>query len=110
MNSDTTDTDDREVTADHAETDSITVQHSWDDSEQPAVSIATAVAAATGRPMTDLPPLHHYVDTDALDTLLTSGSSAIEITFSYAGRLVSVYGDGTIEIAADRAATAAAED
>jgi hypothetical protein len=110
MNSEKDDFDDQQVKANPPETGSVTIQHSWDDSEQPAVGIVNAVAAATGQRTTELPPLQHHVDTDALDTLLTNGSSEIEITFTYASRLVSVSRDGTIELAGDGAATEAVED
>lgn len=109
MDSDTNNTDDRAPTADHNETETITVQHKWGEPERPGVSIVNAVAAATGRTMTDLPPLQQRVDPDALETLLTS-SSSITITFSYAGTVVSAHGDGTIDLHVDPGRTLATQD
>lgn len=67
--------------------------------EHPAVTIVEAVAAATGRLATDLPPLQHTVDSDALEVLLRSESaSPITITFTYADTTVSVTRSESMEI------------
>lgn len=76
-----------------------TVEHSWEEPFQPSVTIVEAVAAATDRTPTELPPLQRYVDSDALDTLVTRGeSAAVTVTFDYAGTTVVVKGDGTIDV------------
>lgn len=67
----------------------------------PSVRIVEAVAAETGRDPTDLPPLHDYVDSDAIDALLGDGASDdadLHLQFSYAGVEVTVHGDGVIEV------------
>lgn len=81
------------------------VTYEWDEKTPPAVAIVEAVAATTGREPTNLPPLYEYVDGEALDTLLQSGSGSrpgdIEVTFRYEGVQVSVRSDGSIVIVPD---------
>jgi len=62
------------------------------------VAIPRAVAEATGREPTDGPPLQKYVDIDALDRLIASNSSEIEVEFTYDGVRVTVEGDGTVRV------------
>lgn len=102
MNRDTDDTHDSETTDQTASTDEgpITVRHDWTQSDHPSVTIVQAVAAATDRGTTELPPLQRYIDPDALEALLTRGSSPVEITFTYADSVISVNANGTIEIQA----------
>lgn len=68
----------------------------------PSVRIVEAVAEETGRDPTDLPPLHEYVDADALDTLLSSSASddsdLFTLSFSYGDVDVRVDGQGSIEV------------
>lgn len=74
------------------------VQSTW--SDRPSMGIVDAVATATGIDPIELPPLHDYVATDALDSLLdrpTTGYTA-RITFTYDGLEVTVDGNGEIEI------------
>lgn len=79
-----------------------TVEHTWEEPFQPSVSVVEAVSAATDRTPTELPPLHDHVDPDALDTLISRGeSSAVTISFSYAGTVVVIDGDGTISVRVD---------
>ncbi len=88
--------------SDTVEGRSSTVSHSWEEPFEPSVTIVEAVAAATGRTATDLPPLQKHVDPDALDTLITRGKSAsVTVSFRYAGTVVVVDGDGTIEVQVD---------
>lgn len=84
--------------------DAIIVRHNWTESG-PSVTLVEAVAAATDQTTTDLPPLHHSIDPDALDTLLTAGQSAVTVAFQYADVAVSVKGNGTIEIRLDEEPT-----
>lgn len=75
------------------------VKHSWEEPFHPSVSIVEAVAAATDRTPTELPKLQKHVDPDALDTLMTRGEpAAVTVSFSYAGTVVVVDGDGTITV------------
>lgn len=100
MSNDTDDTDDSEATSPAADTYECraTVCCNWKQSGQPSVTIIEAVAAATDRLATDLPPLHGCIDPDALNTLLTRGSTSAHISFTYAGSTVSVKENGTLEI------------
>jgi hypothetical protein len=70
----------------------------WEQSVQPSIAVVEAVATATGRDPTALPPLHATVETDSLDTLVTGARASdetIRLTFDYAGTTVVVdTGDG----------------
>lgn len=75
-----------------------------------SVAVVEAVAAATDRTTTDLPPLQRTVDPDALDRLLSQGqSSSVTVSFSYAGADVWIISNGTIEIQVDRDSTGEGE-
>ena len=83
--------------------DDIPVRSTWSDT--PSTEVVKAVATATGIDPLELPPLHDYVATEALDSLLaapstTSGHTA-RVSFSYAGLEITVYGDGGIEIGSE---------
>ncbi|WP_336036356.1 HalOD1 output domain-containing protein [Halobacterium yunchengense] len=101
MSHDSNDAADREPTERRPTLDAepATVRYDWRESGQPSVTVSEAVAAATGRLTTDLPPLQQSVDPDALDTLLTRGQSAVTVSFTYADVTVSVNGAGTVEVA-----------
>lgn len=62
--------------------------HDLGDDEVPSSGVYAAVAAADGRSPLDLPPLARTIDPDALDALLTPQAGAHEVTFEYAGYLV----------------------
>jgi len=85
----------------NTDTRSTTVRHNWEQSALPSVAIVEAVAAATDRATTDLPPLQETVDSGALDTLLDGQSPPVTVSFRYAGTGVSVSGDGSIEVRVD---------
>lgn len=78
-----------------------TVHQTWQQSDWLGVVIVEAVAAATGRPTTELPPLQRTLVADALDTLLDTGPSSVSISFQYADTTVSANGNGSIEIHVD---------
>lgn len=68
----------------------------------PSVAVSEAVAEATGTDPREGPPLYDYVDTDALNALLTEStgdSEALFVTFEYDGHEVTVGGDGTVSVA-----------
>jgi len=78
-----------------------TVRHNWTESDPPSVMVVEAVAAATDRPTTELPPLQKTLDADALDALLNRQSSSATVSFRYADTAVSVSGNGSIEVHVD---------
>lgn len=78
-----------------------TVRHNWTESDQPSVMVVEAVAAATDRPTTELPPLQKTLDADALDALLNGQPSSVTVSFRYADTAVSVSGNGSIEVHVD---------
>jgi len=67
---------------------------------EPTTAIVETVATATDRDPLTLPPLHEFVDTDALNTLLASahGDEQLRVQFSYEGVTVTVSGDGSITV------------
>mgnify|MGYP007026972004 CR=1 FL=1 len=84
------------------DTGSTTVRDNWKESDRPSVATVEAVAAATNREMTDLPPLHETIDASALDTLLNGQPSSVTISFRYADTAISMSGDGSIEVHVER--------
>lgn len=102
MRENSKDSDDVESSDQTGRTDTspATVRHDWRESDQPSMVVVEAVAAATDRPATDLPPLQGTLDADALDTLL-NGQSSVTISFRYADTAVSVDGGGRIEVHVD---------
>ena len=71
-------------------------------SEQPSTTIAMAVAEETGREPTDGPVLDEYIDTGALDDLLSGENprlgGPIRVSFVYDGVEVTVDSDGGITV------------
>ncbi len=76
----------------------------WDRHSRPSVTIVEAIAEATGRDQTALPPLHHFIDPDALNTLLTRDTQQeepVQVSFTYDEALVSVGSDGDLTVRVD---------
>ena len=84
------------------DTSPTTAGHDWGQSDQASVAIVEAVAVATGRETSELPPLQRTIDGDALDTLLDSEPSSVVVSFRYADTDVWVGGDGSIDVQVDR--------
>lgn len=62
--------------------------------ERPSTEVVLALAAATGREPTELtPPLHAFVDPEALDAILDSGRGSPRIEFDAYGCRVGVEAD-----------------
>lgn len=76
------------------------IRHDWSSYDHPSTAIVDAVAATTGREPTEMPFLHDYVDTDELDTLLTTDGTdgGIRVWFTYVKSEVVVGSDGSIKI------------
>ncbi|AFK18460.1 hypothetical protein E6P09_06715 [Haloferax mediterranei ATCC 33500] len=68
--------------------------------EEVAVAVTSAIATATEHSPLDLPPLAEVgVDPEALDLLFgSSADPSRNLTFHYAGYLVSLFGDGTLTV------------
>jgi hypothetical protein len=64
--------------------------------------VITAVAEETGKDPTDVGPLYHVIDPDALDRLFsstgTNGRSVGYVEFTFAGCDVVVRGGGEVEV------------
>ena len=103
MGDDTNSVDDSETSDQTGRTDTgpTTVRHNWQPSDRPSVMVVKAVAAATDRRTTELPPLQKTLDADALDTLLNGQSSSVTVSFRYADTAVSVSENGSIEVHVD---------
>lgn len=69
-------------------TDTKATRRTWERPGEPTVAIVEAVGSARNCGPTDLPPLHDYVDTDALESLLAGArarSEDLSLTFEYDG-------------------------
>lgn len=67
----------------------------------PSVAVAEAVSEVTDEDPTSGPPLHDFVDTDALNALLTvenSDAETVRVSFDYQGHEITVVGDGTVYV------------
>lgn len=70
----------------------------------PTAAIARAIAEQTGSDPNDGPPLHDFVETDALNVLLTESNGnldAISVSFTYDGYSVYVDGSGRVVVDPD---------
>jgi hypothetical protein len=78
-------------------------------SESVTYRIADRIAAEYDASPLDLPPLHDYVDVDAIEALLADGRPDTLVSFVYEAFVVTVRGDGTVtvvpEARADRSET-----
>jgi hypothetical protein len=74
------------------------VQEDWRRFETPATGVVRTVAAATDCQVSDLPPLHDYVDADALNAVLRRPDHEVTVAFGFDGVEVAVSADGTIEV------------
>lgn len=74
----------------------------WREFDEPTSGIVEAVARATGRRPTELPPLHETVETDSLNVLLATDGhdvgSPLRITFRYADLMVSISATGDVVV------------
>jgi|GEM_PF-3061320 len=70
--------------------------------EQPSIAVIEAVVTATNRDPIDLPCLHDFVDPDALDALVSTGSAdrRVSVSFDYDGLEVTVDSVDGIELRA----------
>jgi hypothetical protein len=66
------------------ETDAYDHGRSIDDDERVSEAVLRAVAAVSGRPPLDLPPLQGAIDVDALDLLFASSPGVEALQFTYA--------------------------
>lgn len=77
----------------------------WVGASGASIAVVETVAAATGTDPFELPPLHNYVGTDALEALLASASRTPEhdflLSFRYAGTTVRVDGSGRVSVFVD---------
>ncbi|NHN58333.1 MULTISPECIES: HalOD1 output domain-containing protein [Halorussus] len=71
--------------------------------------VIDAVAEATGRDPTDVGPLYHVIDPDALDRLFAAtgagGRNGGHVEFAFAGCDVVVRGSGSVEVTEHSVAT-----
>lgn len=74
----------------------------WQNGKRPSTAVVEAVADATGREPLDMEPLHHFVESDALDSLITSaatrGFDDVEISFRYEEVSITISSDGYISV------------
>ncbi|ELY68009.1 HalOD1 output domain-containing protein [Natrinema versiforme] len=71
---------------------------------EPSVAVIDALEAITDRESTALPPLYEAIDPEGLDAVIESTQRTphpdqSSVSFPYQGFLVTVFGDGTLEVA-----------
>lgn len=80
----------------------VRAQFDWA-SVSPSLAVIETVSVATDREPTELPSLHGFVDTDALDSLVGGESATADgdtvVSFQFVGRLVTVRDDGQVVVA-----------
>lgn len=60
--------------------------------------VAEAVAEAKGVDALELDPMYGVIDSDALDAAVRSMSAEGSVTFEYEGYVVTVSGDGRVDV------------
>ena len=85
--------------------DVTTVRSDWSGTGQPSIAVVEAVADATDRDPLAVDSLYDYLDTDALDALVTpteDGTGAdVRVSFTYDSVRVLVEGTGGITVYVD---------
>ncbi|MCU4925332.1 hypothetical protein OB905_04930 [Halobacteria archaeon AArc-dxtr1] len=64
----------------------------------PVFAVVSAVAEASGTDLLELPPLHDFIDPDALNNLFTGHATVEHVTFQYAGYDVVVRGSDDVQV------------
>lgn len=86
---------------DSAELESEVFRTTFDrQTESVGMAVVSTVAAVSNTDPKEMEPLHHVIDTDALDAVFHPGSHG-RATFSYSGYEVTVRSDGEITVAPD---------
>ena len=74
----------------------------WFGDRPVSITVVEAIADITDTPPTELPPLHEYLDTEALDQLVSPSTSqeiaSLTVTFEYFGMYVRIDTNQGIEI------------
>ncbi|WP_231185095.1 HalOD1 output domain-containing protein [Haladaptatus sp. DYF46] len=63
--------------------------------------VVREVAARAGVQPNELPPLYDFIDPDALDRVVHSTDSDLELSFVFAGYRVTIEGDGSVRVHQD---------
>lgn len=75
------------------------VTYDWTAFDSPVTAVIQGATELLDREATELPQLYRYIDTDALETLLTQkGRTPIELTFEYGELIVSIDGTGRLSL------------
>lgn len=81
---------------------STTTQGETYEGQSTSQRVITAVADETGKDVTEVGPLYHVIDPDALDRLFSatrgSGRNQGYVEFTFAGCDVTVRGNGEVEV------------
>lgn len=77
-----------------------TVRDEWTRFNQPSRAVIEVIAEASDTDLTELPPLQHTIDAEALDVLIAQSdtNTGIELTFEYANTVVMIERSGTLTI------------
>lgn len=85
----------RSIPGDEAVT---SLEYDWRETRSPSVEVVEAISAVLNRKPTEMEPISKHIDTDAVDSLLTTGGPAVRISFVHQGCRIDVTGDGKLEI------------
>lgn len=96
-------TDNTNTASDHTAVGSASqklIQTDWSRYEQPALGIVEAIAGIKNKRPTDLPPLGHEVNIDALNSLLSADGddSKIRVSFEYEELQITIKQAGSLVV------------
>lgn len=84
------------------ESTALRVRHEWGGTSDVSTTVTNAVMEAADAAGTDLPPIQHSVDLDAIDALFTldgaEPSTDGHVTFTHAGFEVTVHSTGLVTV------------
>jgi hypothetical protein len=82
--------------------EALRIEYDWSQ-VRPSTAVVETVAVAVDHDPTTIEPIYHFVDTDALDSLVESKESSspnkdIAVTFTYIGHSVTVHDHGEVVV------------
>lgn len=86
------------MTSKRVEVTASTTSTTYTDVSPPSYAIVKTIASLENVRIEELPPLYDYVCPEALDALVRSGNSSLDITFRIMTYSVSVTGSGLVSI------------
>jgi len=93
-------TDETETALSSSASSERTIHREWTEFDHPTTAIVVSLAEVLDTDPMDVPPLHDYVDTDALDALVnpTAEDSSVTVSFTHESARVLIDSDGNLTI------------